>query len=348
MGMKVRREPGLSQHSGGTLLHDAILAKDHKDAAWMLQNGFDPNAREKRGYGWYGRSPAHIAVECGDLQGLKLLEKHGADLGIQASHGTTLLHTAAEEGHTAIVEYLLSKGAVSQPDSHYGITALHHAARIGHARIVKKLLAHGADADVESKRKWFDTNIDTLATRMTALQVAEAGKHEAAAELLRKVTQESSASPQANQLLQAAVKKNSLKHVTLALSAGAACDQPLNEDGETSLHHAARYCKAAIVQALLASVPKPNVNTKDCWGFSVLHAAALAHDNLGLVNLQLLLDAGAKAHTATSYGSTPLSIRATRNDRKGAQLLLDHGAKVSKKTGRFASKAMREFLDSKR
>ena len=63
----------------------------------------------------YGEKPVHVAARAGQLEVLKLMVAHGADLNDQAAtlEGNYVIHDAAEAGQREIVAYLLSQGVDS-------------------------------------------------------------------------------------------------------------------------------------------------------------------------------------------------------------------------------------------
>ena len=100
-------------------------------------------------------------------------------------YGTTALISAARGGHLASVEALLAaKAEVNIRGHHTGRTALTAAAENGHCEIVARLVA--AKADVRS-RALLVTFSDSD-RRLTALEFAERGGHQACVETLRAAT----------------------------------------------------------------------------------------------------------------------------------------------------------------
>lgn len=109
-------------------------------AAWLLENGADPND---------GESLYH-ATELGHADGLSLLLKHGAD-----PKQTNALQRAMDFDSVEMVELLLSAGAdpnegsdawAAKTGNKLGCPALHHAAyRMNSGPVVDLLLKFGAD-----------------------------------------------------------------------------------------------------------------------------------------------------------------------------------------------------------
>ncbi len=84
------------------------------------------------------------AARNGNLQEIKHLIAHGANVNIRTVLGSTALHWAARKGHAAIVEYLVSHGADVNASNEYSETALHWSAWNGHVGIIKLLVSQGA------------------------------------------------------------------------------------------------------------------------------------------------------------------------------------------------------------
>ncbi|XP_069779124.1 protein phosphatase 1 regulatory subunit 27 [Narcine bancroftii] len=58
-----------------------------------------------------GMAALHEAVLTGNLDCVKLLLKHGADIEQRDENGWTALHVACSDGHMEVAKYLLSEGA---------------------------------------------------------------------------------------------------------------------------------------------------------------------------------------------------------------------------------------------
>ncbi|XP_042225932.1 ankyrin-3-like isoform X2 [Homarus americanus] len=100
-----------------------------------------------------GRTPLHQAAITGNLQLVRLLCDHRADLHLTSNQdeGRTALHLAARAGHRNIVELLLARGAQVNVLDDHGRTPLHLAAEAGHTNIVKSLIECEADVNLKDK-----------------------------------------------------------------------------------------------------------------------------------------------------------------------------------------------------
>lgn len=88
----------------------------------------------------------YIAAECGNVDVLVELAKHGVDLNQPAFGGETPLYVAAFYGHAAIVAQLAQYG-VDLNQLLLGGTPLYIAATLGHEEVVAELIRHNVDID---------------------------------------------------------------------------------------------------------------------------------------------------------------------------------------------------------
>lgn len=95
-----------ADRSGGTPLIYAVQFKSYEVAEYLLSKG----AIQSKGWGIY---PIHDAVMNYDLEMLKLLVKHGADVNSKDDSGYTPLYKAINytDGNDEIIEYLRNLGA---------------------------------------------------------------------------------------------------------------------------------------------------------------------------------------------------------------------------------------------
>jgi ankyrin repeat protein len=130
----------------------------------LLKAGASPNAA----YG-AGETPLMIAARTGNLEAVKVLLAHSADVNAaEESRGYTPLMMASVENHPDVVKFLLDRGAnVNQPSVRYnfsegkaaaggalmeraegGLTPLQFAARQGAIESGQVLIAAGADVNL--------------------------------------------------------------------------------------------------------------------------------------------------------------------------------------------------------
>ena len=119
-------------------------------------------------------TPLHWAAEQGNVQAMRILLDHGADLHAQQLSGATTLHLAAGRSRNPeAVRLLLARGAKVDALNHLRMTPLLNAAASGQKEIVTLLLAAGADPKHRD------------AAGRDARSLAERGKHADVAALFK-------------------------------------------------------------------------------------------------------------------------------------------------------------------
>lgn len=149
----------------------AIKRDDARAVEGLLKRGFDPNARDPKGFhglfiavkepspqvamvliDWSktdvetrtpdDESPLMIAALKGELDLVRKMVQRGAHIN---KPGWTPLHYAATNGHVAVIKFLLDESAYIDAEAPSGTTPLMMAAHYGTPQAVKLLLDEGAD-----------------------------------------------------------------------------------------------------------------------------------------------------------------------------------------------------------
>lgn len=93
-------------------------------------------------------SPVADAAMRGDVDTVRSLLQHGADVNAAQGDGMTALHWAARNGSTAMTSMLIYAGANIEAATRLGdYTALHLASQAGHADVLVALLGAGASLE---------------------------------------------------------------------------------------------------------------------------------------------------------------------------------------------------------
>ncbi|KAH7111654.1 ankyrin repeat-containing domain protein [Dactylonectria estremocensis] len=148
------------------LTHAAWLGREGL-VELLLENGADPNRRER-----HGRAALHIAAGDGYSDIVRILVENGADVDTKV-HGWTPMLLAAKAWRFQIPDYLITRGANVNAADYHGRRALHWAAHHGGVTLARLLLQRGAE--IEAQDRW----------GKTAFQWAVADGQHRVADLLR-------------------------------------------------------------------------------------------------------------------------------------------------------------------
>ncbi len=121
------------------------LAKSVADVKRILDSGIGINSCDEP----VRETALMVAAGGGNLEVVKYLVEHGANMDQMSCEGSTAIMPAILRGQTDVIRYLISKGA----NTNYKITSGHKfsplqlACQLGHADIVRSLLDAGADVN---------------------------------------------------------------------------------------------------------------------------------------------------------------------------------------------------------
>jgi ankyrin repeat protein len=123
--------------SGDTALHIVVKRRDTPWMGFLLQQGADPNARDRA-----GETPLMIAARTGFADGVRVLLAVQAQVDAANGRGETPLMIAVFNRDAAVARLLLDAGAdPDRPDNATGLSARDHAARDPRAGPAGRLLA---------------------------------------------------------------------------------------------------------------------------------------------------------------------------------------------------------------
>jgi uncharacterized protein len=246
-----------------------------------------------------GDGPLAKAVKAGDLQGVRVLLKSGADVDARSGDGSTPLLWAAHRGQIEIARALVAAKASVDAANDYGITPLLQASRTGDSAMVDLLLRAGANPSkahpegetplLAASRTGSVPTVRHLIARDVDVNAAEGFQQTtplmwAAAEGHRDVVA---------LLLEAGADPNRQGRVT-SLSARHNADHPTG--GFTALMFAARNGDEQLVRTLVAR--GANINLKNGDGASAT-MAAIYNDRFDVA--AALIELGADANDGSLY-----------------------------------------------
>jgi len=249
-----------------------------------------------------------LAAKAGDLEGVRVALKDGADINVSNTSGETALFLAADQGQLDVVKFFLEKGAlVNTKDSTYGATALCMAAQNGHAEIVKLLLANGAEVN------------DQLRDGRTALwQAANKGRTEVVRVLL-----ENGANVQMKRTADAvtpliiAAQDGHTDVVRLLLKNGSDVNAKTKGTGVTPLMLAAGDGHFDLVKLLIENGADVNSVATTNKVPALWMAAQNGHTDI----VELLLQHGADLKAASADGLTVTDVAKTNHNDAIVKLL---------------------------
>ncbi|MHC4407098.1 MAG: ankyrin repeat domain-containing protein [Planctomycetota bacterium] len=231
-----------------------------------------------------GADPLHEAAASGDLDRIRQLVDHGADIDARYGGGTPL-HRAILERQEAAAALLIETGADVDAVGDFGRTPLHIVALRGLGAIADLLIAEGATVDARDQENVTPLGLAVakgdmaVAAEATALHgVAHAGNPDHH----REITE-------------------------LLIAKGAEVDASTRRERNTPLHMAAVLGNFAVADVLVAS--GANVAARDAFDHQPLHNAAMA-GNVKVV--ELMIDSGADVSARDDLELTPLHWAAAK------------------------------------
>jgi len=127
--------------NGGQPLHMAAWAGQVDAISWLVENGANINAMDRR------NAPVIVwAIANGQVAALERLTALGADIKATHPRMGSLLHIAAGSGTAAVIDFLVAQGLDVNLPGRFGFTPLHYAVFRKNASNVAALLRCGAAA----------------------------------------------------------------------------------------------------------------------------------------------------------------------------------------------------------
>ena len=143
-----------------TPLHRAILEQADLDYITILLQSIDVNQP-----GNQSETALHLAAEQGNVEVVKILLAHQANVHAKNIQGRTPLHLAAYDGKPEIIQLLLDHNASIEAKDNQGQTPLHRAAVAERVEAVQRLVNHQANIaaiDLNGKRPYDLAELDAV------------------------------------------------------------------------------------------------------------------------------------------------------------------------------------------
>ena len=258
-------------------------------------------------------SSLHQAISSRDIQLVRNLVGHGADLNIKDADGRSPLREAVQTQDQQVASILLESGADVESKCKLGITPLAYAAKLNDVEMAELLIKHGANINaveiknacpvlVDAAWRGFLGMLDLLIRSGADLQI-RTSKGDCA--------------------LQEAALQGHTDVIKRLVQAGLPVDIR-GQDGHTALSQAARFGQLISVRALIEL--GANANTKSDVGYFPLHHVA-ENDQVEIIDL--LLNHGAEIDCVDSTGRTPILIAARKGSEAAFRMLLERGAELN-------------------
>lgn len=258
--------------------HQAAIHGNQEAVGLFLNEGFDKNATDARGWGMihyaavHGHAdvlklllergtrsgcstrnecyrPLHLAAWGGHVEAISVLCEFGASVHVETwKEGYYPIHFAAHRGHTNVISLLHEKGANIDARDGYNNTALFHAVRQDQTPAVSLLCEYGASVN-HGGQILFEAVSLGLVDIVSILCQRGANVH---------TNMDSGYAP-----LFEATRKGHIKVVEVLLDNNANVDVQTNNGGRTSLHVAASIGNKEMVNLLLRRGANPELVTKD-------------------------------------------------------------------------------------
>ncbi|XP_046550945.1 uncharacterized protein LOC124260704 isoform X4 [Haliotis rubra] len=311
----------------------------------LLENGFDVNAQLVEGSGtnipFLPMSTAALAAATkGNIDVVKCLIQHGADLNLHDIMFNAPIHSACRSGNRDLVALIARQCCISEGDAE-GNTPLHIACKRGESDNVSILLERGADCtvlnynnemplDIVCKEGFLDVAKVILNQRgyplpydgsNTPLHKACAAGFSDIIELLLQYDADRSVTVDDQNPLLTAAYSNNADVVKILLNTSAAniviCDSKIVSECLEKGH-------IGMVKLLLKKGASLTANDMDRYS-----PLARACEKGDIEMVKLLLEKGASVTAIDRYGYSPLARACQKGDIEIVKLLLEKGESVT-------------------
>lgn len=252
-----------------------------------------------------GLTPLMTAVKEGHLSVCAKLIEAGDDINtVHDETGKTLVHIAVGNHNLEIMRYLIQHNADINAKDKAGDTPISLAAEQGLTDVYEVLKDAGAYLSFRNRKGQLPGEVLKAKLDAELYQAASANKVQECREAIRKGANVNAPQYTGKTPLHAAARNGCLSSVEYLLDAGADVNAR-DESGQTPLYLAVQNYYSAVCKTLLRSGANPNI-ANSVNGRTPLHAAATMTSD---ILYQMLLAAGARENVRDSEGNTPRDIR---------------------------------------
>ena len=318
----------ITDADGNTCLHYSIFGKWRREVLEMIiDHGAHVNDTGENGH-----TALMMACERGNIDGINLLLKAGADVNISCAKGNTCLYRCMiGEYKNEVLQTMISCGAQVNTINEEGLTALMIASKRGNIDGINLLLKAGADGNI------------SCAKGNTCLHhcMIEDCKSEVLHALSNSGAQVNAINKRGRTALMIAIEKGHIDGINVLLKAGAD-PNIIDVDGNTCLHCSILWdCRTEVLHTMIDNGAQVNATNKN--GLTALMMASYC----GYLNgINMLLRAGADPNVINANGSTCLHFASCHGSSKEVlQTIIDHGVNVNatNKKGHTALMMASEF-----
>ena len=271
---------------------------------YLLEQGFNVNSTMRILIDFCD-TPLHVATRVGNIEAIKCLIEHGADVNTKGEWtGDTPLICAAQMGSKEIIQCLIKHGADVMARNLWNDTPLHRAAANRNKKVVRCLIKNGADVFAVGREKdsypWMiaceRNDIGTMAELLDGV------------DLKRKL-------PDGSSVLHQVCRKEWIDGTKYLLENGA----DVNCTDENNLTPLFALC----LNQLLPELP---VSLNSWLGYHHVRMKKYAH---AMHLMTLLIDSGADVNHHDRNGHTMLMKREIFEQKDFRQFLIQHGADLN-------------------
>ena len=286
-------------------------------------------------------TPLTYACMNGDIESVKVLIKHGADINSVGIH-VGPLHSAIKNDYMEIVDYLLQQQTVdvNKKTLLSGLSPLHIACETGKILYVKKLIKHGAnptktdsqcrapiELSINVEIKEFLSHYEIKTRELIDAMVTN--KIEYVANYVKERENEVfQIKSSFGSLLHLAANSSSTEMISMLIDNGHPIDSIMTPYNQTPLHSACFTDKLENIKLLCERGANAFARMRNGW--TVLHLAA-AHSSFNSIKYLLTNypQLSKSVNLTDNEGNTPLTLACIKGQYDNVELLLKYGADIN-------------------